>query len=207
LNRLLVAPLLKLLFIGLVFVLFLLMAAPLALLYSGLQDQALVQAFPSARQDDVERIKELLYEHDPRDLQDGEVRTLTISERDLNIAMRSLMPAADRQRARLSLGDGLGTLYYTLEMPANPLGDYFNLSLSIDESGGTLSPEGLQAGEFALPARVLAPLFVLADWLLAWGFEEYPDVMQAVQAVSIGGGQLGVTYRWDRELMKQIENR
>jgi uncharacterized protein YfiM (DUF2279 family) len=198
---------LKLLFIGVFLALLLLLAAPVVLFYSGLQAQALVEVSPSARQDDVERIKALLYKHDPRDLPDGEVRTITVSERDLNIALRSLMPGADRQRARVSVVDGAGTLYYTLKIPANPLGEYFNLSLVLHERGMRLQPEGIQAGELSLPGWVLAPFLYLADSLLERQFDEYRDAMHALQAVSLRSEQASVTYRWDRDLAKQIENR
>ena len=72
---------LKLLVLFLFLALMFLLAVPIALVYGGLQAQPLVQQTASAQQDDVERIKRIVDEHDPRSMQNGEVRTLTVSHK------------------------------------------------------------------------------------------------------------------------------
>lgn len=198
---------LRLLFIALVLAFLLVLAAPVLLLYKGMQSLPLVEITPSARQDDIERIKTLAYANDPRSLRHGEIRTLTVSERDLNIALRSFMPLKDRQRARVSLEDGRGTIYYTLETPGNPLGNYFNLSLALRNHGEQLNPEWLGTSTFRIPGWVLAPVITLLEYLFEQRVEEYREARAALQSVSVRNGELAVTYRWDAELMEQIESR
>ena len=179
----------------------------LAFAYAGIASRPLVDATPSARQDDIERLKGLVYAHDPRRLADGEVRTLEVSERDLNIALRSVLPRSDRQRARVTLERGLGTVDYTLELPAIFPGDYFNLSLGLGVNGREMQARWLQAGDLRIPGWVLAPLVAAGEGLIARQFEEYRDALDAIQAISLQLGELALTYRWDKALARQIENR
>ncbi len=183
------------------------LAAPVLLIYQGLQSRPLVEATASARQEDIERIKALLRANDPRTLRHGEVRTLTVSERDLNIALRSLLPLRDRQRARVALEVGRGTVHYTLETPGNPVGEYLNLSLSLRENGGALEPERLGGGAFSIPGWALKPLVTVLEYLLEQRIAEYREAREAIESVSLQGGEVAVTYRWDADLMAQIEAR
>jgi hypothetical protein len=199
--------LLRLLVLALFLVLIALMAAPAVLLYKGVQSQPLVQPSASARQEDVARFKALLQQHDPRDLRDGETPTLTVSERDLNLGLRSVMPQTQRQGSQVSLSDGLGRMDYTLGLPANPLGDYLNVSLLVSEEGGELALDSVQVGGVSLPGWALAPLVKLADRGLKSRFEEYRGAREALQGVALRSGEVSVTYRWNKALAKQIEQR
>ena len=68
----------KFLFAALFLTPLLALAILLAFIYSGIESRPLVEATSSPQQDDVERIKKLLYAHHPRDLRDGEVRTIAV---------------------------------------------------------------------------------------------------------------------------------
>jgi hypothetical protein len=199
--------LLRLLVLAMFLALIALLAAPVVLLYQGVQPEPLVRSAASARQEDVGRIKALLRQHDPRGLRDGETRTLTVSERDLNLGLRLVMPLAEIQGSQISLSVGLGKLDYTLSLPTNPLGDYLNVSMLVSEDGGEFALDSVQVGEIRLPGRVLAPLVMLADNRLKSQFEEYKGAREALQAVSIGSGEVSFSYRWDNALAKQIEQR
>jgi hypothetical protein len=198
---------LKLLIICFLLTLCALLATPVLLLFSGLQPQALVEATPSARQEDVERIKALLYDHDPRTQRDGEVRTLSVSVRDINIALRSLLPLPDRQRARISLQDRLATLHYTLDVPDSVLGNYLNLSVAVRERRGELEPDQLIAGSLALPGWTMAPFAVAAERILTLSDSEYAGLREALEAISLREDRIEVVYRWDAALMQRVETR
>ncbi|MEH6636734.1 MAG: hypothetical protein V7700_14505 [Halioglobus sp.] len=197
----------KHLFAGLFLALFLVLAIVLAFVYSGLESRPLVEAAPTVQQDDVERIKSLLYAHDPRGLRDGEVRTITVSQRDLNIALRSLLPLPQRQRAQVSLQDNLGALNYTLQLPANSLGAYFNLALALGISGSELDVLWINAGTFRIPGWAVTPLVAVGEHLLERRFAEYRAAREALQEISLRPGEIAVTYRWDAALVEQIEQR
>jgi uncharacterized protein YfiM (DUF2279 family) len=191
----------------LLFALLGMVALPVIFVYQGLQPQPLVPPIASPRQEDVGRIKALLLEHDPRDLRDGETRTLTVSERDLNVGLRSVLSPSGRQRARVYLDRGSGRLQYTFKLPANLSDSYLNLSLLVREQGGEPVLDRVLVGESSLPGWSLAPLLALSDRYLKGRFPEYQGAREALQAISLGSGEASFTYRWDRALAKQIEQR
>jgi uncharacterized protein YfiM (DUF2279 family) len=182
-------------------------ALPVMFVYQGLQPQPLVPPIASPRQEDVGRIKALLLEHDPRDLRDGETRTLTVSQRDLNVGLRSVLPSTGHQRARVSLEQGSGRLQYTIKLPSKLGGSYLNLSLLVSERAGEPVLDSIRVGEASLPGWSLAPLLALSDGYLRGRFPEYQGAREALQAVSLASGEASFTYRWDRALAKQIEQR
>ena len=198
---------LRIFFIGLFLAPFLVLAVLLAFVYSGVESRPLVEAAPTVQQDDVERIKKLLYAHDPRDMRDGEVRTITVSQRDCNIALRSLLPLPERQRAQVSLQDKLVALNYTLQLPANSFGAYFNLALALGTSGSEIDLLWISAGTLRIPGWALAPLMVVSEYLLERRFVEYRAAREALQEIALRADELAVTYRWNVALFEQIENR
>ncbi len=180
---------------------------PLALLFAGMQPDPLVEPFRSAQQDDVGRIKALLQQHDPRDLRDGEVRTLTISERDINLGLHSLRPSPGGHALRVTVYERLARADYTLSLPSRWPGGYFNVSLFVNEESGQLRLQSVRFGDLDLPGWTLAPLVTLADYRLDREFPEYRGALSALQSVSLDAGEASFTYRWDRSLAKQIEQR
>ncbi len=199
--------LLRLIFLTFLLLLLVVMAAPAFLLWAGIQSEPLVQPAASARQEDIGRIKALFQANDPRDLRDGETRTFTLTARDMDIALRTVLPLADRQGVRVRVEPGVATADYTVRMPANPLGDYLNLSLAVRESRGELRVDGVRFGDRALPGWVLSPVLGAAGALLDARFEEYARAHEALQSVVLRADAAEITYRWDRALAKRIEQR
>jgi uncharacterized protein YfiM (DUF2279 family) len=197
----------RFLFAGLALCLLCVIALPAVVLFSAMQDSAWVEATPSARQDDVARLKTLLSQHDPRSLRDGEVRALTVSERDLNIALRSMLPGLDRQRMRVALTDGFATLYCTLAGSGSGARRYLNYALVLQGRESGVVPLELRAGDVRLPGWVLTPLVALADFILERQFTEYRGAREALQSVAIRPGEVEVSYRFDRQLAQQLEER
>ena len=198
---------LRIFFVGLLLAPFTVLAVALAFVYSGLESRPLVEVAPTVQQDDVERIKSLLYAHDPRDMRDGEVRTITVSQRDFNIGLRSLLPLPERQRAQVSLRDNLGVISYTLQLPANPVGAYFNLALALGTNGSEINVRWINAGTLRIPGWAVVPLVSVGEYLLERRLVEYRAAREALQEISLRPNELAVTYRWDAALVEQIEHR
>ncbi len=180
---------------------------PLVLLFAALQPVPLVEPASSAGQEDVGRIKALLQQHDPRDLRDGEVRTLILSERDINLGLRSLLPAAELQQARLLIDPGVASVYYTLDLSSKPPGKFLNVSVQLTERDGGLALGLIRFGELGVPGWLLAPMIAVGNHLLGQRFPEYRGARDALQSVTLGQDEASFTYRWDRSLARQIEQR
>jgi uncharacterized protein YfiM (DUF2279 family) len=198
---------LRLLALAVIVVMAALALLPLALLFAATQPEPLVEPSRSAQQDDVGRIKALLQQHDPRDLRDGEVRTLTIMERDINLGLHSLRPSPPVHSMRVALHEGLARADYTVDLPSHWPGRYLNVALFVSEQDGELRLMNVRFGDLDLPGWMLAPLVNLADYRLGKAFPEYHGARSALQSVSLDRGEASFTYRWDRTLAKQLEQR
>ena len=182
-----------------------LLCAPAYLLLSGLQQEPLVRAVGSMRHGDVGRIKDLLNQHDPRGLRDGETRRLQLTERDLNLVLNSSLPLADRQGFQASLADGRADILYTLALPANPLGRYLNLSLVLRQDGPRLALQQLRFGDTAVPTWLADPVVAAGNQYLRGKSAEYRDAMAALKSIEIRPQALEVVYEWRSELADRLQ--
>ena len=183
----------------------LVMGLPALLLLSAVQQEPLVAQGGSMRHEDVGRIKELLKQNDPRDLRDGETRRVEISTRDINLLLDQAVPHADRQALRVGLAQGRVDLDYSLALPANPLGQFLNLSAQLEQSGSRLALDRLQFGDTRLPGWLFAPAIAAIDHWLASRFAEYGDAMAAVQEISVQPQALQIVYQWQSGLAERLQ--
>jgi len=196
---------LRFFFIALLLLVLLLLGGPALLLVAAIQPQPLVIEAGGIRHGDVGRIKALLQQLDPRQLQDGEIRRLQVSERDLNLMLDSVLPYPQQQRAQVALGAGRGQLNYTLALPgAN--GKFLNLSAVLQEDGQRLALQELRFGATPVPGWLLAPLRGAADDYLRRRSAEYRDLMTALQEVRILPQYLQLVYQWQSGLAKRLQS-
>jgi len=196
-------PLLKLLLLLLpAFIL----GLPAWLIVSAIQTEPLVPQGDSLRHEDLARIKELLQQHDPRSLRDGQTRRLEISGSDINLLLNWAIPHAERQALRVELARGRMDLDYSLALPDNPLGQFMNLSAKLGQNGSRLALEQLQFGDSGLPGWLLAPVITLIDYGIGLGSAEYRDAMAAVKEIKVQPGAVRIDYQWQSGLAKRLQS-
>lgn len=83
----------------------------------AVQDYPLVSSRVQLSHQDVDRAKKLLKQHDPRKLNKGEIRTLAVSESDLNRAGNYVLSRIGRARFKLILDPGIMLVQGTLRLP------------------------------------------------------------------------------------------
>jgi hypothetical protein len=179
---------------------------PAWLLLSAIQAQPLVPGADGLGQEDLGRIRELLEQHDPRSLRDGETREMEISESDLNLLLNWAVPHAERQALRVQLGQGSVSLDYSFALPDNPLGQFLNLSAQLAQDGALLALERLGFGNSALPGWLLTPVIAVADHYLAWRSAEYRDALAAVKAITVQPRTLTIVYQWQSGLAQRLQS-
>jgi hypothetical protein len=198
----------KLLFKLILFLLpIVLLGLPLFLVVSAVQPLPLVDASGSVEQEDVGRARELFDQHDPRDLKDGEIRPVTMLERDLKVMLVSVLPPTGGQRMAVNLDAGTADFYYTLSLPENPLGRYFNLSTHLQQDGDRVTIKNMEFGDTSLPGWLLNPVLGVVNLTLKNRFEEYRGAMAALHEVQLQEDAVHVVYQWDAQLAEQIEDR
>ena len=162
--------------------------------------------------EDVKRAKHLLHELDPRQLKDGETRSLTLTERDTSLLvdqMLSRWPDTAQVKAQTRFTLDHAEIKATLPLPDNPIGRYLNASVQLTpgKSGPILT--GVQIGRLPIPNCIY-------NWLIDFAsayLQDYPAYQELKQAwatlsdIQIGNGSVAVTVRYDQDLARRLEAR
>jgi len=164
--------------------------------YLALEDQPLIQRDATLTPAEVQRAKTLFQEHDPRTLQDGEVKTMTVSQQDLSLASNYLVHLLGEGGSVVTVTDGYVVSKATLKLPRNPLGAYINLDVGLAQSHDLLHLVHLRIGRLEIP-----------QWLAAKGIQfalnhAYkrtgpPTASDVIRQVAIQRDHISVTYQWD----------
>ena len=104
------------------------------LLWLMVEDTPRVSASDQLAVEDVEKVRRLLRDLDPRQLKDGETRRLTLTERDASLLVDQTLsrwPGAAQAKARVRFIPDHAEIQATLPLPNNPLGRYLNASVQL----------------------------------------------------------------------------
>ncbi len=192
----------------LLFILLLAVLAPVVWVVSSLQDTALVAApYKELTADDVARIRVWAKANNPNRLRTGEVAASTLTQHDLNLAIRHVLPLAYRQHTRIVIDEDHASLDYTFRLPTNPVGHYLNLAVALRETDGTAEIASFTLGGDEVPALVWRPAVWLVDTAMTRFWPEYGEARQALEAVHLRPTQATLVYRWDWDLVRRLEQR
>jgi hypothetical protein len=166
------------------------------------QDFPLVSSRVKLSHQDIARAKSLLKQHDPRRLRKGEVRTLAVSESDLNRAGNYVLNRFGRGRARFKilLDPGMMLVQGTLQLPKNPLGNYINIKAVLSETESLPKVEQVQVGSLPVPGF----LTELGFGYVVEGFnmqKEFKLAQDTLRDASFSPNRLRVTYSWSPEII------
>lgn len=166
------------------------------LVYLAIDDSAAVQGQATLTPAHVERARRLLALHDPRTMRAGVLRSIVVSEADLDLAFNYLLNRYGKGASRVVLHDGAISVRASLNLPVNPLGRFINLDLSLRETGGLPRIDGLRLG------RVPVPEFV-GNWLLHQAADRLQQTDRLAAAADVirqvrsRDGFLTVDFEWN----------
>lgn len=174
--------------------------------YLAVDRQPLVATLVHFTPDHIARAKLLLERNDPRRLRQGEVRAITVSQEDLDLAINYAAHRLGRGAASTVLQEGSATIRLSVELPSNPLGNYLNLAAVLVESQNLPRLDELHLGRLPIPRR-------LAEWALRQGVAHTPGgaayvsaLQQVLKKVALRKNQLTVVYKWDDQLPDQLRS-
>lgn len=180
-------------------------AAPLWIVSTALESMPRVSADATLSVADAANAKQLLREHDPRRLRDGDRRLVRLSERELNLLLSYTLPEFAAGRAILA--GGLMTLAASIEVPANPFGRYLNAEVTLAQSGTSLEPVALSLGQLRLPSWLTGSLSARLSQLLRAQVPEYAVAMNSLQSLQFEDSGLVLEYIWRDKLLDQARAR
>lgn len=170
-----------------------------------LTDDPALERMAEFTPEQIERAKRLLRRHDPRKATDESVRTLRLSEEELDLALNYLVSRFGPGSASASLdAEGL-TLKASIALPQNPIGRFVNLEGHLREHKGALVPEGIRVGQVPLPDWMTAWLFARAQTYLSQR-EDYRIIADSVKSVSLSRTAVSVEYAWAADFPDRLRN-
>jgi hypothetical protein len=179
------------------------LALSVILALCGIQHNPWVTANIVLSPQDTARIKTLLKRNDPRTLQSGDVRTLAVSERDLNLMVRyglTAVPRSQHLRAQLHLQPDLLQSRFTMQVPETPLGAYLNAGADLAVSSPHLKLKTLYLGKLALPGWPFAAVLGGIHRYLQRDerYRVFTDSSQYLHALQVQQKKLSLVYQWSQ---------
>ena len=176
-----------------------------------MSNTALVTAAHNPDHYDLARIKQILKQHDPRYLKQGQQGNLSLSEKDINALLVTSFSLFNKQehkaRLRSQLKNNRLVIDLSFKLPDNQYGQYANVSLSFKKSPkNLLTIDTVNFGTLNIPNFLLKPLWNFANQYL-YQFEEYQRLTNSVQIVQITPKQLTLTYQADWQAIRLITKR
>jgi len=149
---------------------------------------------------DVDRAVAVLRQNDPRRSPPGQLRALSLSERDLDLLVQH--GARHWLGVDTQLQLQAGRLLAQASLPA-PWGRWLNVELVLRQTAAAPEVERLQVGRLPLPAALALP--ALRSLAARRGLQ--PDALLAmrwVESVSIGPDAVAATYRIDSDAVSRL---
>ena len=191
----------------LVLLLVTLFAIPVVLVVAGFEPTPLIQPGKSLSHEDVERIKRLLRQHDPRRLKQDEVRTLALSERDLNLLLNYSMARTLDINSRVDLYPDSVGVSLTYRLPEKYSGNYLNVSARLSPEADSMRVDSFEIGRLTIPGWLLNPVLQFLHANMLERFDGYGAVMQAIGEIRVNEDQVVVVYQWQPELAVRLKSR
>ena len=175
-----------------------------AMVYLALDNAATVAGQATFTTAHIQRVRWLLARHDPRTMRAGVLRTIVVSQEDLDLTANYLANRYARGASQIRLQDGRATLRASFSLPPNPLGRFVNLDASLRETSALPRVERFQVGSLRVPA-------FLCNWLLDWGLRRmqasanYAAAADVVKQVRSRNGFLSVLFEWNDAVPRQLK--
>ncbi len=172
---------------------------------AGIESTPLVEPASRLSHQDLARIKQLLRQHDPRHLKKQEVRTLSLTERDLNLLLEYAAPLTLNTSSRVALRPDGMKVVLTMKLPESPLGDYLNISADLSGADGSIHFERLTLGRLSLPVWLLEPLLRQVHRVMLASIEEYRTAVEAISSYRFDDNRLVIVYQLDPNLVRRLQ--
>jgi len=199
----------KIILIFLVGLIIVILGIPVLFFLFGIQSHPLVTTGKKLDYEAVARVKQLMRKNDPRKLRAGEVRNLTVTERDLNLFLDyalSRTPGDQKLYARVNLFQDYADVQFTLLLPQNPLGKFLNVATSIKPETDHVLVQRLKIGALRIPGWMANSVATLGHKFLL-RYEQYRNLIElahSIKNIQIANNAIAVIYQWQPEVIKKI---
>lgn len=169
----------------------------------ALDDLPLVNNSATITPEAIERAKRILDRNDPRRLRAGEVRTVSLSAQDADLAVNQLLQRFAQGTGRLVVQPGAAHLAISVPIPRSPVGKFLNIDATLEETGRLPQVGYLRVGRLPVPDALANRLIAAAMSMTA------PDgdmrlILDMLEQVHFGKGRVSVVYRWQERAATRL---
>ena len=175
------------------------------LVWFGLADAPLIVGTTRLSHEDVARARAILRQNDPHELADGEMTTVTIGEKELNLAGNYLLQKAGRGGARIIVLPGAIDVAATLRLPGIPVKPYLNIMLTVEDRRNLPYINNLRIGEVRIP-DVIASFIVDEALARVYQTERFKLASEIIQDLHLARGKVHITYQWSTDLLDNVRS-
>lgn len=185
---------------------------PILFLIFGIENKPLVVREEKLTMQDMERVERLVRTNDPRKLKIGEIKSVTLSERDINLFFDYSFSQAQMTQqlaAKAQLNENSVVVMVTLILPENRFGNFINLTAYVSQKSNNIQIKKLKVGELIFPGWLFKPFIWVTTKLLERS-DEYriaKNGAQSIKEVQFEKNSLTVVYQWQPEILDQIQAR
>jgi hypothetical protein len=187
----------------------LLCLVPIALagvLLAALDERPLVERAVDLDPERLAQGQRILDGNDPRKLKPGQVKTVRLTQADLDLAANYLAHRFAHGGAQVSLRSNVAALAVTVPLPAPMDGRYVNVMAELlPKESGLPEFKSFKLGEMAVPTG-------LANWLAAYavasvnGQDAVDAFADSVKRLEVGPGSMTVVYQWQADLPARLSS-
>lgn len=186
----------------------LVLSLPLVLagaLHFALAERPIVDRTAEFTPENIGRAKRIAERNDPRKMKAGVLRTLTLPQEELDLALNYVANRFAKGSSRVALLPGAVALSASFQVPDNPFGRYLNITAVLYETVGLPGFDHLQIGRLPVPAWLADSLLERTLQLLN-AREDYRIASDTIRRISVANGLLTVVYDWQDDLPDRIRS-
>ncbi len=175
----------------------------------GIQSNPLITQDKKLTFEDVERVKRLMHDNNPRRLKPGDIKNATITERDLNLFLDyAFSQAVGNQKiyAHVNFNQSSLNTQFSYLLPNNPFGAYLNVSTVLAPESNRLTVQKLKIGALQIPGWLVSFVLGSANKLLK-RYEQYKNAMELVDSIKeiqVADNSVSVVYQWSPDVIEKL---
>lgn len=192
-----------------IIVLILLIASPFVLIYFGVQNEPLVVQGRQLNVEDMNRAKRIWVENDPRKIKPGEIKTMYLTENDLNLALNyaSTQFLENRINGRIDVYPNVAVGLITIDIPESKIGRYLNITFTLAEADSLVEITDIKIGSIPVPGWIIRQIWQRAEISAEdkAEFQNFIEALKAIQKIRFYDDALDVTYKWKAEFYQKLQ--
>ncbi len=182
---------------------------PLVLVIAGIDNTPLSKKNKTLSYDDILKAKAIIKRIKPDSLQKNEIKTITISEPELNLLLNyGLSHGLGRVpvSSTLSLSPGHIQSVITVRIPSTPWGKFWNLVIDFVPHNALLKVHWAQFGSIRIPGIFINPVLKTLHHILMY-HDLYADsfnTLSSVEDIRMDTHLATITYHWNPSALHRI---